>query len=179
MTVVGYMFFSLIYKGDFRYITNIFNCRDDMYICFGNFYVQIIIYFLLNTLLQILIFLVCYFFCPEVFAISDIISPFLSFIQSVCQGGITNAINITFTSIGYIIIIFASFIYNEIIVCNFLGLNENTWKAIDKKAKVDYLGEDEDSKSNSIDGYQLDNYSNNIQVSFSAGSNASNYSIND
>ena len=30
-----------------------------------------------------------------------------------------------------------AFIYNELIVCNFCGFNENTWKAIDKKAYDD------------------------------------------
>ena len=173
LSVVGYMIFSYIYKGDFRYITNIFHCRDDMYVCFGNFYVQIIIYFLINTLLQILIFLVCYYFSPEVFAISDIISPFLSFILSICEGKITNAINIIFTAIGYIIIIFASFIYNEIIVCNFWGLNEKTWKAIDKKAEEDYLGEEEGSRNVTIGDFYVDNHQSTLRMTNSISSSIS------
>ena len=173
LSVVGYMIFSYIYKGDFRYITNIFHCRDDMYVCFGNFYVQIIIYFLINTLLQILIFLVCYYFSPEVFAISDIISPFLSFILSICEGKITNAINIIFTAIGYIIIIFASFIYNEIIVCNFWCLNEKTWKAIDKKAEEDYLGEEEGSRNVTIGDFYVDNHQSSLRMTNSISSSIS------
>ena len=153
-TVIGYIIFSLSTKGDLRYITNIFSCRKDMYVCFGNYYFKIIMYLLLNIVLQVLIFLVCYYFSPEVFAISDIISPFLSFISKTIEKESTNIINIVFTSIGYIIIIFGSFIYNEIIVCNFWGLNENTWKAIDKKGEDEYLGESV-KDTNSIGEYEI------------------------
>ena len=45
------------------------------------------------------------------------------------------------TVLGYVIIAIASFIYNELIVLNFCGLNENTWKAIDQKAQQDIIGE--------------------------------------
>ena len=111
-----------------------------MYVCFGNFYDKIICYYLINALLQVLIYLVVYYFSPEVFAISDIISPFLSLISKVIEGKEKRIAFIIWDSVGYIIIIIASFIYNEIIVCNFCHLNENTWKAIVKKANDDYLG---------------------------------------
>ena len=155
ITVIGYMIYSFVTVNDLRYVTNIFHCRDDMYVCFGNYYDKIICYFLINAVLQILIFLVCYYFSPEVFAISDIISPYLSFISKVIEKKNTDILNIILNSIGYIIIILCSFVYNEIIVCNFCGLNENTWKAIDKKANEDYMGM-LDRDSNSIGDYELD-----------------------
>ena len=140
-TVVGFLILSKVRAGDIRYVSNIFHCRlPEMYVCFGNFYNRIIPYFLINAVLQILIFLVCYYFSPEVFAISDIISPFLSLVVKLCQGGEKRALKIVLDCLGYVIIIIASFIYNEIIVCNFWGLNKNTWKAIVKKANDDYLG---------------------------------------
>ena len=114
-------------------------------------------YFLINALLQVLIFLVCYYFSPEVFAISDIISPYLSFLLKVGESNVTNAIDIIFTSIGYIIVILGSFIYNEIIVCNFWGLNNNTWKAIMQKGVNEYLGDRGDNGSNIIGEYEMDN----------------------
>ena len=171
-TVIGYIIFSYLDKGDFSYVTNILQCRDDMYVCFSHYYFDIIMYFLINALLQILIFLVCYYFSPEVFAISDIISPFLSFIVKVFEGSNSNVVNIIFNCLGYIIIIFASFIYNEIIVCNFCQLNENTWKAIVKKANADYLGTNERITNNSIEGYHIDyetnrNSSRNTELSSS------------
>ena len=126
-----------------------------MYVCFGNYYDKIICYFLINAVLQVLIFLVCYYFSPEVFAISDIISPYLSFISKVIEKKNNDILNIILNSVGYIIIILCSFVYNEIIVCNFCGLNENTWKAIDQKAKEDYMGM-LNRDSNSIGDYELD-----------------------
>ena len=155
-TVIGYIIYSFATVNDLRYVTNIFHCRDDMYVCFGNYYDKIICYFLINAVLQVLIFLVCYYFSPEVFAISDIISPYLSFISKVIEKKNTDILNIILNSIGYIIIILCSFVYNEIIVCNFCGLNENTWKAIDKKANEDYMGM-LDRDSNSIGDYEIDN----------------------
>ena len=140
-TVVGFLILSYIRERNINYVSNIFHCRPDMYVCFGNLYDHIIGYFLMNAVLQILIFLVCYYFSPEVFAISDIISPFLSWITGVIEKRDNlNVIKSIFDCIGYIIIIIGSFIYNEIIVCNFWGLNQNTWKAIVKKANEDYLG---------------------------------------
>ena len=154
-TVIGYIIYSFVTVNDLRYVTNIFHCRDDMYVCFGNYYDKIICYFLINAVLQVLIFLVCYYFSPEVFAISDIISPYLSFISKVIEKKNTDILNIILNSVGYIIIILCSFVYNEIIVCNFCGLNENTWKAIDQKAKEDYMGM-LNRDSNSIGDYELD-----------------------
>ena len=159
-TVAGYIILSYIDKGDFSYVTNIFHCHDEMYVCFSHYYIDIIMYFLINALLQVLIYLVCYYFSPEVFAISDIISPFLSFIVKIFEGSSSNVVNIIFNCIGYLIIIFASFIYNEIIVCNFWRLNENTWKAIVKKANADYDGSLDRLSSFSIGGYRIDNITN-------------------
>ena len=154
-TVIGYIIYSFVTVNDLRYVTNIFHCRDDMYVCFGNYYDKIICYFLINAVLQVLIFLVCYYFSPEVFAISDIISPYLSFISKVIEKKNNDILNIILNSVGYIIIILCSFVYNEIIVCNFCGLNENTWKAIDQKAKEDYMGM-LNRDSNLIGDYELD-----------------------
>ena len=154
-TVIGYIIYSFVTVNDLRYVTNIFHCRDDMYVCFGNYYDKIICYFLINAVLQVLIFLVCYYFSPEVFAISDIISPYLSFISKVIEKKNNDILNIILNSVGYVIIILCSFVYNEIIVCNFCGLNENTWKAIDQKAKEDYMGM-LNRDSNSIGDYELD-----------------------
>jgi drug/metabolite transporter (DMT)-like permease len=139
-TVVGFLILSHVRLGNINYVSNIFHCRPDIFVCFGNLYEYIIGYFLINAVLQILIFLVCYYFSPEVFAISDIISPFLSCITNIAKGKEKIVVKIVFDIIGYIIITIGSFIYNEIIVCNFWDLNKNTWKSIVKKANDDYLG---------------------------------------
>ena len=139
-TVVGFLILSHVRLGNINYVSNIFHCRKDIFVCFGNLYGYIIGYFLINAVLQILIFLVCYYFSPEVFAISDIISPFLSCITNIAKGKEKFVVKMVFDIIGYIIITIGSFIYNEIIVCNFWDLNKNTWKSIVKKANDDYLG---------------------------------------
>ena len=139
-TVVGFLILSNARLGNINYVSNIFHCRPDIFVCFGNLYDYIIGYFLINAVLQILIFLVCYYFSPEVFAISDIISPFLSCITNIAKGKEKFVVKMVFDIIGYIIITIGSFIYNEIIVCNFWDLNKNTWKSIVKKANDDYLG---------------------------------------
>ena len=95
-------------------------------------------YLILNTILQILIFFVVYIFSPEIFAISDIFSPLFSFIALCIEIKETRILKIILTILGYLIIAIGAFIYNEIIVCNFCKLDENTWKAIDKKAKDEF-----------------------------------------
>ena len=136
-TLVIFSVISLAAKGDFTYITNIFNCNETNYSCVSKLYIKIIFYFILNTVLQALIFLVVYIFSPELFAISDIFSPLFSFIAQWIQEKEKNGIKIFLYVLGYLIIALGAFIYNEIIVCNFCGLNQNTWKAIDQKAYED------------------------------------------
>ena len=158
-TLIIYIIISLYIKGDFTYITNIFYCNENNYVCISRFYINIIIYIILNTILQTFIFLVVYFFSPELFAISDIFSPLFSFIASCIQGKERKGIKIFLTIFGDLIIAFGAFIYNEIIICNFCGLNENTWKGIDKKAVVE--------SSRTDIHYNLiidDNYNKNIEM---------------
>ena len=57
-TIIIYSVISLIAKGNFTYISNIFHCDESNFICVSYFYFDIIMYFILNTILQTLIFLV-------------------------------------------------------------------------------------------------------------------------
>ena len=134
-TIVGYIIYSLAKGKGFLYV-NLF-IPQGSYVYTNRLWLKIMMYTIINTILQVLIFLVVYFFSPEVFAISDIISHFMSFLQKCFEKKIKNPAQITVNVIAYIVIILASFIYNEILVCNFWGLNENTWKAIDLKANID------------------------------------------
>ena len=141
-TLIIFSVISLIVKGDFTYIYNIFHCNEDNYICISYYYFSIIMYLLFNSVLQLLIFLVVYHFSPELLVISDIFSPLFSFIADCIQLHEKNGVKIFLVVLGYLIIAIASFIYNELIVCNFCKLNENTWKAIDQKAYNDMKLED-------------------------------------
>ena len=141
-TLIIFSIISLTRKGDFTYITNIFHCDEYNYICISYYYKNIIGYIILDTVLQILIFWVVYFFSPELYAISDIFSPLFSLIVSCIKGREKYWLRIFLISFGYLIMIIGAFIYNEMLVCNFCRLNENTWKAIDKKATDESYGID-------------------------------------
>ena len=145
-TLIIYIGISFYFKGDFTYITNIFHCDANNYICLKHYYFKIIMYLILNTILQILIFFVVYIFSPEIFAISDIFSPLFSFIALCIEIKETRVLKIILTILGYLIIAIGAFIYNEIIVCNFCKLNENTWKAIDQKGDMDYQEANKNNK---------------------------------
>ena len=151
-TNILYIILSLAIKGDLTFIYNVFHCSEENYICISYYYFKIIMYLILNTVLQTLIFLVVYYFSPELFAISDIFSPLLSFISLCIETHETNGVKIFLTCLGYLIIAVGAFIYNELIVCNFCGFNENTWKAIDKKAYEDY------SLRDARDSFIIDDY---------------------
>ena len=137
-TLIIYIVMSLIIKGDITYITNIFQCDETNYICVQHLYFNIIMFILFNTPLQTLIFFVVYIFSPEVFAISDIFSPLFSFISICVQIRETKVMKIILTVLGYLIIAVAAFIYNEILICNFWKLNENTSQAIHLKAQNEF-----------------------------------------
>jgi hypothetical protein len=156
-TLIIFSIISLIAKGDFTYITNIFNCNENNYICVSNYYIKIIFYFILNTILQALIFLVVYIFSPELFAISDFFSPLFSFIAQWIADQEKEGLKIFLYVLGYLIMALGAFIYNEIIVCNFCGLNQNTWKAIDQKAYDDFLGKGTRDSLDIYDDYTVDN----------------------
>lgn len=162
LVIIGYCSFSYINNGDLSYILNIFNCTDSNYVCFGNFYLEILIYLIINSVLQVLIFLVIYFFSPEVYAISDIISPMLLFIYKYIINKLENKdiniLSISLNILGYFIVLLGALIYNEIIVCNFCGLNLNTWKVIGLRGN-DELNRNTCNDSNTVDSYLIENSS--------------------
>ena len=155
-TIILYIVISLARKGDLTYLYNIFHCSETNYICVSFYYFKIIMYLILNTVLQALIFLVVYIFSPELFAISDIWSPLFSFIALCIQIKEHNGIKIFLTVLGYLIIAVGAFIYNELIVCNFCKLNENTWKAIARKAHNDLMLVDSTDSFIIDDNYKFD-----------------------
>ena len=162
-TLIIFSIISLTRKGDFTYITNIFHCNENNYICISYYYKNIIGYIILDIALQILIFLVVYFFSPELYAISDIPSPLFTLIVNIIKGKENNWVKISLYIFGYLIMIIGAFIYNEMIVCNFCRLNENTWKAIDKKATEESYGLDKNywiMKKDSDEALNLEMQSN-------------------
>jgi len=139
-TIIIFIIISIKMKGDLTYISNIFHCDENNYICVSYYFDKIIMYIILNTFTYTLVYFVVYIFSPELFAIADIFSPLFSYIYKFIDKNEKNGVVITLTVVGYLVIAFGAFIYTEIIVCHFWRLSENTWKAIDKKATDESYG---------------------------------------
>ena len=92
-----------------------------------------------GSALQVFSVYVIYYFSPILLTVTDSISPMLSWIIDVIQKGFgENAFrNSAFKSIGYLFQLIAGLIYNEIIICNFCGFNENTKKNLQERENLE------------------------------------------
>ena len=138
-----FIIYSLIRFHNFKYFIDAFN--------FSNIEINGVILglyffasFFFSIILDTLTILIVYYFSPTLFIVTDIISPFLSWLVICIRDG-DKRINIIFNSLGYFIVFFSSLIYNEIIICNFFGFNKNTKKCIEERQKEELaaLREDE------------------------------------
>ena len=130
-TIIGFLIYSFIENGDLSFIKNNFKFE------YNNkklFVLYSLVTILLASILQLLTVLVIYYFTPTLYVISDIVSPTLTWLFLKLPKE-DKKVNIIFYSLGYIISIFASLLYNEIIIFNFCGLNENTKKYIEERQK--------------------------------------------
>ena len=97
--------------------------------------------------------------------VTDIITPFLFWIIQSFEEGASMPEVVTYP-IGFIILLFASLIYNEIIILNFCGLSKNTNKFVKQRIKkeiselnvfLDDHGMDKDSdEENEIKDEQIE-----------------------
>ena len=96
--------------------------------------------------------------------VTDIISPFLAWVVIMIEKPEARELpKAILDPIGYIIILFASLIYNEIIIFNFCNLNKNTTKFIEER--IDEESKDlrktaNDLKLGTFDRSDEDNNSN-------------------
>ena len=135
LSLIGYTIYSLIIYGDLSIIINNFYFANinikNKYI----FSLKFIFIFILASIYDILVIFVIYYLSPTILTVSDIISPMLYWIVVIIQNkdDSRNIINIILYGLGYLIALLSSLIYNEIIICNFCGLNEYTKKGLEKK----------------------------------------------
>ena len=158
LTVIGYAVIFLVSDGNkCSNLVDIFisKNKNENYLYYDNYFINTIIYLIIQIVLQVFIILVIYYFSPALFAVSDILSPMLSWINSSIKNKEDNAFIIIVNIVGYLIVLFAAFIYNEIIVCNFYGLEEYTKTAIDERARRD-IDCDSYRDSTELDGYILE-----------------------
>ena len=146
--LIGYIIYYSINDNEYSFIDNF---RDESFISS--------LYFILSLISCIILyvfnFLVIYYFSPTLLMITDIISPILSLIYKGFTGGKTfGTLDIILNIIGYSIVLLFSLIYNEIIICNFFGLNRNTKKFLEREQReelssiIDGDDDDDDNDNN-------------------------------
>ena len=137
ITIIGYLIYSLIINHNLDIIVDSFNfskIETNGYIL-GLYFLAA---FIFASILQALTILIIYYFSPTLFIVTDIISPLLTWIVDSIQNWETTT-NIILKSLGFSIVFFSSLIYNEIIICNFFGLNMNTKKCIEERQKEELI----------------------------------------
>ena len=94
--------------------------------------IYIILAFLFATALQVLTLLSLFYFSPNLTIITDTISPMLTWVVETIQN-YQSLVEVIVNPIGYLIVLFSSLIYNEIIILNFWGLSKNTKIFVEKE----------------------------------------------
>ena len=136
ITFIYFVIYYLIFFNDKSFIFDSFNFSE---VESGKLFpIFIILVYIFGAILQTLSFLVIYYFTPTLLIITDFITPLLLWIINIFIEG-EKKINLIFLSCGYFITIFASLIYNEIIIFNFCNLNKHTKKILEEKQKEEYV----------------------------------------
>ena len=129
---IGFSIYSLIKYGDFSYISDAFDLSiiEDK----KQFYFFYFVCLFLFSITQILFTFIIYFFSPNLYMVTEILRTLLmKLIQHIQNEGEETTSDKVFQYIGSIILIFATLIFNEIIILNFWGLNKNTTSLIKER----------------------------------------------
>ena len=121
LSILGFIIVSIFKKNNIFY--DAFILLKDMEI---KYYILLLFIYIIICIYHIFIFLVIYYFSPILSCISDIVNPLFSMIFEALMDNDYKTIHLILKSFGYILILFAAFIYNEIIILNFCGCNEYT-----------------------------------------------------
>ena len=137
LSLIGFMIYSLIKYHNFTFFNAIFDFSKN------ENKQAIIIYFVLTfffwILLNICILSILSYFSPILFLITEVISPFLSWIEASIEKRDKKMLELIICPIGYSIILFSSLIYNELFIFNCCGLNTNTKKFVNKRIDKELL----------------------------------------
>ena len=138
-TFIGFASYSLIQYKDFSFIKNNFDfLKKSMGI---KFYLYLLLVLIFGSIYQVLNISLIFYFSPTLITVTDTISPMLLWIiTSILRGIEENKYKtIFFNTTGYLLQLIAGFIYNEIIICNFCGLNEYTKKKLLEKQNEELI----------------------------------------
>ena len=148
-TFIIYLIFSLIKYNDLSYFSDIFDfskTENNLTII-----IYIILYNIFYIIMELLFFLALFYFSPTLLIITNMISPFINWIIESIKEGMKIPDSVLYP-IGYLIVIFSSFIYNEIIIFNFCGLNINTKIFVHQRIYI----EKEEIKKDSVELLSVD-----------------------
>lgn len=166
-TLLTFFFFSICSLTTYKDLSFIKNTFDFSNLDIGKWiYAYIVIIFISGAFLQTFSFLVIYYFSPTLFMVTDIMTPFLLWIIKINEEETLS--NKIFKGLGYFIVLIASLLYNEIIICNFCSLNKYTKKCLDKRQKEELIlmkrTESENSQNSDID----ENNNNENDISYNS-----------
>ena len=129
---VGFLIYTLIKYHDFTYFKESF----DLSYVENKFVLSLyfIATFIFAVGLHFFTLLVIFYFSPILLMVTDIISPLLSWVVYIIENKEGRGkLKIILYPIGYVIVLFASLIYNEIIIFNCCNLNKDTKKFIEER----------------------------------------------
>ena len=141
--LVGFITFYLITDKNLNNFIGIFEGENLTSV------IYLILFFFFGLVLNVLSFLVIFYFSPTLLIVTDIIYPIFTWIISLFKKDKENkAFDIILNSIGYFLVLLSSLIYNEIIIFNFFGLNRNTKKYLEIRQREELssiINNDEDN----------------------------------
>ena len=121
---------SLMNYSNLYDLVNIFDFAYDKLLIFFAFASGTIVKFIFCVIID--------HFSPNIFVLTNVISSIVTWIYNVgYKRKPDKTINIIFLSIGYFIILISCLIYNEVIILNFCGLNQNTNYFIKERNELD------------------------------------------
>ena len=127
VSLFGFVIYSLIKYHDFSYFNDIFDFSEvENKVKIGLYFIP---FFIFLTISEELTLITLFYFSPILISVTNIINPILIWIRHKIEGDL-EVIDLIMTPIGYLILLFSSIVYNELIILNFCGLNKNTKKCI-------------------------------------------------
>ena len=147
LNILGYIFLYIFKKQNA--FSDAFDLLKNIELKYG--ILLFVLYFIL-CIYHIYIFLVIYYFSPIFACISDIVNPLFNMIfGSIMKNKYKSYLILEI--LGYILILIAAFIYNEIIILNFCGFNEYTSICIKERGKEELDSIRFSSKSQSEENF--------------------------
>ena len=135
INLIGYTIYSLIIN-DFSLFTD---CIDFSQVENKlRIIIYLVLFFLFSIASQLTLFLSIFYFSPILIMVTYMVSPLLLWIAEAIIISRPSNMEIIFNPIGYIIALFSSLIYNELIIFNCCDLDKETKKFVNKRLDKEF-----------------------------------------